>query len=145
MDVRVGTLRRLSVEELMLLNCGVGEDSWESLGLQDQISQSQRISVLNIHWKDRCWSWSSNILTTWYEELTFWKTHWCGKIEGRRKRRKQRVRWLDGITYSTDISYKLHELVRDRETTSPSVSSFSSCLRSSHISVFSKKSILHIR
>ena len=35
----------------MLLNC-TGEDSWESLGLQgDQTSQSQRKSVLNIHWR----------------------------------------------------------------------------------------------
>ena len=38
-DVRVGLWRKLSAEELMLLNCGVGEDSWESLGLQgDQTS-----------------------------------------------------------------------------------------------------------
>ena len=34
MDMRVGLWRRLSAKELMLLNCGVGEDSWESLGLQ---------------------------------------------------------------------------------------------------------------
>ena len=34
MDVRVGLQRKLSTKELMLLNCGVGEDSWESLGLQ---------------------------------------------------------------------------------------------------------------
>ena len=34
MDVRVGLWRKLSAEELMLLNCGIGEDSWESLGLQ---------------------------------------------------------------------------------------------------------------
>ena len=34
MDVRVGLWRKLSAEELMLLNCGVGEDSWEFLGLQ---------------------------------------------------------------------------------------------------------------
>ena len=41
MDVRIGLWRRLSAEELMLLNCGVGEDSWESLGLQgDQTNQS---------------------------------------------------------------------------------------------------------
>ena len=33
MDVRDGLRRKLSTEELMLLNCGVGEDSWESLGL----------------------------------------------------------------------------------------------------------------
>ena len=39
MDVRVGLWRRLSAEELMLLNCGVGEDSWKSLGLQDPTSQ----------------------------------------------------------------------------------------------------------
>ena len=36
MDVRVGLWRKLSIEELMLLNCGVGEDSWESLGLQGE-------------------------------------------------------------------------------------------------------------
>ena len=35
MDVRVGLWRKLSVEKLMLLNCGVGEDSWESLGLEE--------------------------------------------------------------------------------------------------------------
>ena len=34
MDARVGLWRKLSTEELMLLNSGVGEDSWESLGLQ---------------------------------------------------------------------------------------------------------------
>ena len=34
MDMRVGLQIKLSAEELMLLNCGVGEDSWESLGLQ---------------------------------------------------------------------------------------------------------------
>ena len=34
MDVRTGLLRKLNAEELMLLTCGVGEDSWESLGLQ---------------------------------------------------------------------------------------------------------------
>ena len=62
----------------MRLNCGVGEDSWESLGLQgDQANQSSRKSVLNIHWKDWCWSWSSNTLTTWCKELTHWKRPWC--------------------------------------------------------------------
>jgi len=35
MDVRDGLWRKLSAEELMLLNCGVGEDSWESLGLKE--------------------------------------------------------------------------------------------------------------
>ena len=47
------------------------EKTWESLGLQgDQTSQSERKSVLNIHWKDWCWSWNSNTWATWYEELT---------------------------------------------------------------------------
>ena len=62
----------------MLLNYGVGEDSWDYLRLQgDQTSQSYRISVLNIHWKDWCWNWSSNTLATWWEELAQWKRPWC--------------------------------------------------------------------
>ena len=39
MDVRVGPWRKLSAKELMLLNCGVGENSWESLGLQGDQTQ----------------------------------------------------------------------------------------------------------
>ena len=62
----------------MLLNCGVGEDSRESLVLQgDQTTQSSRRSVLGVHWKDWCWSWSSNTLATSCEELTHWKRPWC--------------------------------------------------------------------
>ena len=38
-----------------------------------------RKSVWNIHWRDWWWSWSSNNLATWYEELTHWKRHWCWK------------------------------------------------------------------
>ena len=52
----------LNDEELMFLNCGVGGD---------------RKSVLNIHWKDWCWSWNSNTLATWCKELTHWKIPWC--------------------------------------------------------------------
>ena len=40
MDVRVGLQRKLSTKELMLLNCDVGEDSWESLGLQGDPASS---------------------------------------------------------------------------------------------------------
>ena len=62
----------------MLLNCGVGEDSWESLGLQgDPTSPSERRSILGVHWKDRCWSWNSNTLATWCKELTDLKRPWC--------------------------------------------------------------------
>ena len=34
-------------------------------------------SVLNIHWKDWCWSWNSSTLSTWCEELAYWKRPWC--------------------------------------------------------------------
>ena len=62
----------------MLLNRGVGEDFWESPRLQgDPTSPSYRRSVLGIHWKDWCWSWNSNTLTTWCEELTHLKRPWC--------------------------------------------------------------------
>ena len=37
----------------------------------------QKKSTLNIHWKDLCWSWSSNTLATWCEELTHGKRPWC--------------------------------------------------------------------
>ena len=69
--VRTGPWRSLRAEELILFNCGGGGDSSESLGLAgDQTSQSQRKSTLDIHWKDWCWSWSSNTLTIWCKKPT---------------------------------------------------------------------------
>ena len=87
------TIRKLSIEELMLLNCGVGEDSWESHGLQgDPTSPFWRRSTLGFLWKEWCWSWNSSTLATSCKE------------------------WMDGITDLMDVSLReLREMVMDRE------------------------------
>ena len=66
------TIKKAECRRINASNCGVGEDSWESLKQQsDQTSPSYRKSTLNIHWKD--WCWSSKTLATWCEEPTHWK------------------------------------------------------------------------
>ena len=83
----------------MLLNCGVGEDSWESLGLQgNQTSQSWRKSVLNFHWKDMLKLKLQGFGHLMWRADSLEKILMLGKIEGKRRRGLQRMRWLDGIT-----------------------------------------------
>ena len=76
----------------------------------------------DIHWKDWCWSWSSNSSTSWCKEPTPWKRPnslenrlMLGKFEDR-GRGWQRMKWLNGITNSMNINLgKLWEMVRNRE------------------------------
>ena len=118
MDVRIGLKVKLSIKELMVLNCGVGEDSWESLEQQgDWTSPPERKSVLNIHWKDWYWSWNSKHFghLMWRTDALE-KTLMLGKIAGGRRRGRQKIRSMDGITNSMDMRLrKLQKTVKDRE------------------------------
>ena len=78
MDVRVGLWRKLSAEELMLLNCGVGEDSWESLDCEEKFFQpilkeiSPGCSLEGLMLKLKLQSFITKC-----KELTHWKRPSC--------------------------------------------------------------------
>ena len=91
------TAKKVSTEELMLLNCGVGEDFWESLGLQgDPTSPFERKSVLNIHWRTDV---EAETTVLWPPDAKSWLI-WKDPDVGKDWRQKENDRGRDGLMAS---------------------------------------------
>ena len=100
----------------MLSNCGAGEDSGEFRGLQaDLTSQSERKSALNYSLEGLMLKLKRQYLGHLMGRAdSLEKTLMLGKIEGGKRRGRQRMRWLDGMTDSMDMSLGNGQ-VMDRE------------------------------
>ena len=104
--MRVGLYTKLSTEELMLLNSGVGEDSWQSLGLQgdptchpkgDQSFSKEFVGKTDAEAETRV------LLVTSCKELTHWERPWCweGLGAGGDGDDRRRDGWMASPTRST--------------------------------------------
>ena len=101
MDVRVG-LKESWVTKNWCFWAVVLEKTFES-PLDCKESQPVHPNGLNIHWKDWCWSWNSNTLATWFEELTHLKRPWCWERlrAGREGEDREWDGWMASLTHWT--------------------------------------------